>query len=72
MEKTGLNGLVYNFCVDCNTTDTNNIVDIHKYLMKQHNIVQMSEFINPMYIILALVLSDIHKYMSGVLMDHWP
>ena len=38
MRKTGLNGYVNEFAVDYNTIDVNEIVDIHKYLMKKHNI----------------------------------
>ena len=33
-KKKGLNGYVYHFSVDYNIIDTNNIVDIHKYLIK--------------------------------------
>ena len=36
--KKGLNGCVYNFSVDYRAFDTNNIIDIHKYLMGKHNI----------------------------------
>ena len=32
--KTGLNGYVCNFSVDYKILDTNNIIDIHKYLME--------------------------------------
>ena len=35
MKKTGLNGCVYNFSVDYRVFDNNNIIDIHKYLMKK-------------------------------------
>ena len=35
-KKTELNGRVYDFSVDYKTFDTNNIIDIHKYLMKKH------------------------------------
>ena len=35
MKKTGLNGYVYDFSVNYDATDVNNIVDIHKYLMKK-------------------------------------
>ena len=35
MKKTGLNGYVYDFSVDHNTIYINDIVDIHKYLMKK-------------------------------------
>ena len=37
-KKTGLNGCGYNFSVDYKTLNTSNIIDIHKYLMKKHNI----------------------------------
>ena len=36
MKKTGFNGYVYDFSVDYDGTD---IDDIHKYLMKKNNIV---------------------------------
>ena len=35
MRKTGLKGLVKWFSVDFNPIDNNNILDIHKYLMKK-------------------------------------
>ena len=35
----GLNGYVYNFSISY-VIDTNNIIDIHKYLMKKHDITQ--------------------------------
>ena len=38
MIKTGLDGSVCDFSVDYNITDTSKIIDIHKYLMKKHNI----------------------------------
>ena len=36
-KQTGLNGYVYDFSVDYNI-DTNNIINIFKYLMKKHDI----------------------------------
>ena len=33
MKKTGLKGIVKFFSVDFNPVDTNNSLDIHKYLM---------------------------------------
>ena len=33
-KKTGLKGVVKRFSVDFNPIDTNDILDIHKYLMK--------------------------------------
>ena len=39
MKKTGFNGYVYDFGVDYDATDINDVKDIHKYLMKKYNIV---------------------------------
>ena len=39
MKDTGLNGYVYDFSVDYDATDVDDIKDIHKYLMKKNNIV---------------------------------
>ena len=39
MKKTGFVGYAYDFSVGYNTTDVDDIVDIHKYLMKKNNIV---------------------------------
>ena len=38
MKKTGFNWYVYDFSVDYDTTDVDDIKDIHKYLMKKNNI----------------------------------
>ena len=34
-KKTGFNGYVYDFSIDYDATDADDIVDIHKYLMKK-------------------------------------
>ena len=39
MKKTGFNGYVYDFSIDYNATDVDDVSDIHKYLMKKNNIV---------------------------------
>ena len=39
MKDTRLNGYVYDFSVDYNATDVDDIKDIHKYSMKKNNIV---------------------------------
>ena len=39
MKKTGLNGCVNDFSVDYEAIELCDILDIHKYLMKKHNIV---------------------------------
>ena len=38
-KKTGLNGYVYDFSVDYDSTDADDIKDIHNYLMRKNNIV---------------------------------
>ena len=38
MKKTGLNGYVYGFSVDYDAIAVDDILDIHKYLMKKNNI----------------------------------
>ena len=42
MEKTGLNGYVYDFSVDYDAIALDDILDIHKYLMKKepHSIIK--------------------------------
>ena len=39
IKDNGLNGYVYDFSVDYNATDVDDIKHIHKYLMKKHKIV---------------------------------
>ena len=39
MKKTGFNGYVYDFGVDYDATDVNDIKYIRKYLMKKNDIV---------------------------------
>ena len=39
MKKTGFNGYVYDFSVDYDVTDIDDIKSIHKYLMRKNNIV---------------------------------
>ena len=38
MKKTGFHGYVYNFSVDYEATDVDDIWDIHNYLMKKNDI----------------------------------
>ena len=39
LKKTGFTGYVYDFSVDYNVTDVDDIKDIHQYLMKKNDIV---------------------------------
>ena len=43
MKRTGFTGYVYDFSVDYNATDVDDIKDIHKYLTKKSNIVQYNK-----------------------------
>ena len=36
MKKTGLNGYVYDFSVDCDAIAVDDILEFHKYLMKKN------------------------------------
>ena len=39
VKKTGVNGYVYDFSVDYDAIAVDDILDIHKYLMKKNNII---------------------------------
>ena len=39
MKKSGFNGYIYEFSVDYNSIDVDDIKNIHKYLMKKNDIV---------------------------------
>ena len=39
MKNTGFNGYIYDFCIDYDAIAVDDILDIHRYLMKKHNIV---------------------------------
>ena len=41
MKKTGFNGYVYDFSVVYDSTNVDDILNIHKYLMKTNNIVRV-------------------------------
>ena len=45
MKKTGFNGYAYDFSVDYDATDVDDIVDIHNYLMKKNNSVNKDVWI---------------------------
>ena len=39
VKKTGFNGYAYDFSVDYDATDVDDVKDIHKYLIRKNNIV---------------------------------
>ena len=52
MKKTRSKGVVNDFSVDYNVVDTNDVSDIHRYLMKETWFEIMFEFIFKIYLIL--------------------
>ena len=47
MKRAGLNGYVYHFSVYYNAVSVDDILDIHKYIMKKHDIKQYLDFFLP-------------------------
>ena len=39
MKKAGFNGYVYNFSIDYDAIEVDNILDIHEYLIKKNNMI---------------------------------
>ena len=60
MKKTGLTGYVYDFSADYNAATVDDIKDIHKYLMKKNDIVQMKmfSFVKKVFVLGLTVLSS--------------
>ena len=56
MKKTRLNGLVYDFGVDYDAIAVDDILNIHKYLMKKNNMIQKClDLLKKHFIILSSV-----------------
>ena len=49
MKKTELKGYVYHFSVDYDSTDADDILDIHKCLMKQHDTKEIFDLLENVY-----------------------
>ena len=60
MKKTGNNKYVYEVNVDYRIIDSSNIIDIHKYLMKKHDIWKFFEVLKKMFIV--LLITSINYY----------
>ena len=59
MKKTGFNGYLYDFSVDYDATDVDDIVDIHKYLMtKTASCNKMFGFVKKMFFVGLTILSS--------------
>ena len=50
MKETGLNGYVYDFSVDYDAIAVDDILDIHKYLMKKNIQYKMFGFIKKCFL----------------------
>ena len=59
-KKTSFNGYVYDFSIDYDATDVDDIKNIHKYLMKKNNIVQMKifRFVKKVFFLGLTILSN--------------
>ena len=60
MKRTGFNKYVYDFSVDYNATDVDDIKETHKYLMKENNIMQTKifRFVKKAFFIGLTILKD--------------
>ena len=60
MKKTGLTGYVYDFSADYNAITIDDIKDIHNYLMKKSDLVQMKilSFVKKVFLLGLTVLSS--------------
>ena len=66
MEKTGLKGRVKCFSLDLNCIDTNDILDIHKYLMKGKWYKIMFGYIKKIFIWLLISIVNSCNHIKGV------
>ena len=58
MKKTGLNGYVYDFSVDYDATNVDDILDIHKYVIKKITVyMKMFGFVKKVFFIVLNILS---------------
>ena len=66
MKKIGSNRYVYEFSVDYNIISTSNYINIHKYLMKKHDIKYCLELLRQIFIVLFIIVnaSKHTKYLS--------
>ena len=61
MKKTEFNGYIYDFSVDYDATDVDDILDIHKYLMKKNNV---SCWINSFIMCESIKFNSVKLYFS--------
>ena len=70
VEKTGFKGYIYDFSVDYDATDVDDIKDIHKYLMKKNNIVKMKlfRFVKKKFFLRLTILSNFRNALDCISM----
>ena len=58
MKKTGFNGYIYEFSVDYDAINVDDILDIHKYLMKKKwNSIKMFRFVKQIFVLAIMLFS---------------
>ena len=59
MKKAGFNVYVYDFSVDCDATDVDDILDIHKYLMEKNIVsIKMSGIVKKVFFVGLKILAS--------------
>ena len=66
MKKTGLGGVVKFLSIDFNPSDTNDILDIHKYLMKKTSYKKMFGLIKKIFIGLLISIINASNHAQCV------
>ena len=62
MKKTGFNGHIYDFSIDYDGIDVDNVLDIHESLMKKNDIVyKMFEFVKQIFVLAMMFLVVIYQ-----------
>ena len=60
MKRTGFNEYIYDFSVDYEVTDVDDIKDIHKYLMKKITVyIKIFRFVQKVFFIGLIILSNV-------------
>ena len=66
MKKTGFNGYIYDFSVGYDVIAVDNILDIHKYLMKKkwYSVIKMFAFVKKAFFAGSTILSSFTRVNS--------
>ena len=69
-KKAGLNCYAYNFSVDYRAFDADNIIDIHKYLIKKTWYKIMLEIIFKMFVVLLSSIVNASNHIKSVSLNN--